>query len=183
LQRWVKNGCYRRAILAAASLQWADIWGPQIFVEYLPRARDRQTHLSIPAPGISCPSYPGQQPGHYLLMRIANGRDSLDDLVSKDISLFFRLALVLRKRHPFADDFTSLLVFRIHFTSFLAWSSFHMLAYTRLTNQNTACRQCTISRFFRQTAVWFPMDLTKLTCSGELPAISIESLEVPKAVF
>jgi hypothetical protein len=48
-------------------------------------------------PGILCPSRPRQQPRHYLPIRIANGWDSLDDLVRKGISLFFRLSSVLAR--------------------------------------------------------------------------------------
>jgi hypothetical protein len=56
----------------------------------------------------------GQQPPHYLPVRIAAGRDSLHRLLSEGPSLLFGLSLVLRKRHPFADDFSARLVFRLH---------------------------------------------------------------------
>ena len=56
----------------------------------------------------------GQQPPHYLPVRIAAGRDSLHRLLSEGLSLLFGLSLVLRKRHPFADDFSARLVFRLH---------------------------------------------------------------------
>src|SRR5882724_10057316 len=56
----------------------------------------------------------GQQPAHYLPVRIATGRDSLHRLLSEGLSLLFGLSLVLRKRHPFADDFAARLVFRLH---------------------------------------------------------------------
>jgi len=49
-------------------------------------------------------------------MRIANGRDSLDSFGGKSISLILCLTLFLRKRHPFADDFSPLLMFRLHFS-------------------------------------------------------------------
>jgi hypothetical protein len=57
-----------------------------------------------------------QQPPHYLRMRIANGRDSLYSFGGKSISLILCLSLFLRKRHPFADDFSPLLMFRLHFS-------------------------------------------------------------------
>src|SRR5258707_3621893 len=56
----------------------------------------------------------GQQPPHYLPVRIATGRNSLHRLLSEGLGLLFGLSLVLRKRHPFADDFSSRLVFRLH---------------------------------------------------------------------
>src|SRR5262245_50400242 len=60
----------------------------------------------------------GQQPPHYLPVRIATGRDSLHRLLSEGLGLLFGLSLVLRKRHPFADDFSPCLVFRLHAQSF-----------------------------------------------------------------
>src|SRR5712692_2181298 len=60
----------------------------------------------------------GQQPPHYLPVRIATGRDSLHRLLSEGLGLLFGLSLVLRKRHPFADDFSPRLVFRLHAQSF-----------------------------------------------------------------
>jgi hypothetical protein len=48
-------------------------------------------------------------------MRIANGRDSLYSFGGKSISLIL-WSLFLRKRHPFADDFSPLLMFRLHFS-------------------------------------------------------------------
>src|SRR6266550_1274336 len=56
----------------------------------------------------------GQQPPHYLPVRIATRRDSLHRLLSEGLSLLFGLSLILRKRHPFADDFAARLVFRLH---------------------------------------------------------------------
>jgi hypothetical protein len=56
----------------------------------------------------------GQQPPHYLPVRIATGRDSLHRLLSEGLSLLFGLSLVLRKRHPFADNFSACLMFRLH---------------------------------------------------------------------
>jgi hypothetical protein len=56
----------------------------------------------------------GQQPPHYLPVRIATGRDSLHHLLSEGLSLLFGLSLFLRKRHPFADDFSPRFVFRLH---------------------------------------------------------------------
>jgi hypothetical protein len=56
----------------------------------------------------------GRQPPQYLPVRIATGRDSLHRLLSEGLSLLFGLSLVLRKRHPFADDFAARLVFRLH---------------------------------------------------------------------
>src|SRR6266550_8498597 len=41
-------------------------------------------------------------------------RDSLHRLLSEGLSLLFGLSLVLRKRHPFADDFAARLVFRLY---------------------------------------------------------------------
>jgi hypothetical protein len=35
-------------------------------------------------------------------------------LLSEGLSLLFGLSLVLWKRHPFADDFSARLVFRLH---------------------------------------------------------------------
>jgi hypothetical protein len=64
----------------------------------------------------SNPSRARQQPPHYLRMRIANGRDSLYSFGGKSISLILCLSLFPRKRHPFADDFSPLLMFRLHFS-------------------------------------------------------------------
>jgi len=60
------------------------------------------------------PTDAGQQPPHYLPVRIATGRDSLHRLFSEGPGLLFGLSLVRRKRHPFADDFSPRLVFRLH---------------------------------------------------------------------
>src|SRR5207237_306025 len=49
---------------------------------------------------------------------LGTGRDSLHRLLSEGLSLLFALSLVLRERHPFADDFTARLVFRLHAQSF-----------------------------------------------------------------
>jgi hypothetical protein len=67
---------------------------------------------------VSRPTDAGQQPPHYLSVRIATGRESLHRLLSEGLGLLFGLSFVLRKRHPFADDFAARLVFRLHAQSF-----------------------------------------------------------------
>src|SRR5260370_41966530 len=51
-------------------------------------------------------------------VRSAIGVDSVHRLLSGGLCLLFGLSLVLRKRHPFADDFAARLVFRLHAQSF-----------------------------------------------------------------
>jgi hypothetical protein len=63
---------------------------------------------------VSRPTDAGQQPPHYLSVRIATGRQPLHRLLSEGLGLLFGLSFVLRKRHPFADDFAARLVFRLH---------------------------------------------------------------------
>ena len=70
--------------------------------------------LNTPSSLGSRPTDAGQKPPHYLPVRIATGRDSLHRLFSEGLGLLFGLSLVLRKRHPFADDFSPRLVFRLH---------------------------------------------------------------------
>jgi hypothetical protein len=67
---------------------------------------------------VSRPTDAGQQPPHYLSVRIVTGRQSFHRLLSEGLGLLFGLSLVLRKRHPFADDFAARLVFRLHAHSF-----------------------------------------------------------------
>ena len=70
----------------------------------------------------------GRQPPQYLPVWIATGRDSLHRLLSEWLSLLFGLPLVLRERHPFADDFSASLVFRLHvqILRFESWSTVQM---------------------------------------------------------
>jgi hypothetical protein len=56
----------------------------------------------------------GQQPPHYLPVRIATGRDSLHPPLSEGPGLLSGLSLVLRKRYPLADYFSPRLVFRLN---------------------------------------------------------------------
>jgi hypothetical protein len=76
----------------------------------------------------------GQQPSHYLPVWIATGRDSLHRLLSEGLGLLFGLSLVLRKRHPFADDFSPRLVFGLHAQDPLPkrWSDGSMIYQARL---------------------------------------------------
>jgi hypothetical protein len=67
-----------------------------------------------PIRGLSRFADAGRQPPHYLLVRIATGWDSFHRLLSEGLGLLFGLSLVLRKQHPFADDFSPRLVFRLH---------------------------------------------------------------------
>ena len=70
----------------------------------------------------------GQQSPHYPPVRIGTRRDSLHRLLSEGLSLLFGLSLVLCKRHPFADDFSASLVFRLHvqILRFESWSTVQM---------------------------------------------------------
>jgi Transposase DDE domain len=71
------------------------------------------------------PKETNRRPGHGLSMRgnshliICRYGSPLDGIrpiafLAKGLALLFGLSLVLRKRHPFADDFAARLMFRLH---------------------------------------------------------------------
>jgi hypothetical protein len=56
----------------------------------------------------------GQQPPHYLPVWIATGGHLLHSLLGKGPGLVFGLSLILRERHPLANDFSPRIMFRLH---------------------------------------------------------------------
>jgi hypothetical protein len=70
--------------------------------------------LAPPGNGTSSFTDAGQQPAHYPLVRILDGRDSRRYFGRKGRSLVFTLPSFFRKGHPFANDCSANLMFWHH---------------------------------------------------------------------